>query len=248
MFSYQENNLINLLRATKEVLDKHNIKFWLDAGTVLGFKRNGKFIPWDHDIDLGIWYEKIPKETVMLVFKELCNKGFGVRINESYMNILKKEGFWIDLNFYRLTDNKAIIPLLYPKNFAGRYLSILLLLLSSSRQYLNIFNYSRTKSSIKCFIYKIIINICLIIPPFFKKPVIYIVSFIYKKIGAKNITPITPSKYFKNLSTIKFYGMELNAPAEIEEYLVSKYGKDWRIPRSLNNGWIHVYDELVKEK
>ncbi len=31
-----ENNLIYLLHQLKEVLDEHNIEFWLDCGTLLG--------------------------------------------------------------------------------------------------------------------------------------------------------------------------------------------------------------------
>ena len=53
--SIRENNLIDLLRQVKEVLDKYNIEFWLDCGTLLGAVREGKFLAWEHDIDLGGW-------------------------------------------------------------------------------------------------------------------------------------------------------------------------------------------------
>ena len=61
MPTVQENTLIDLLRQIKEVLNKHNIEFWLDCGTLLGAVREGKFLEWEHDIDLGAGKKKLSK-------------------------------------------------------------------------------------------------------------------------------------------------------------------------------------------
>lgn len=41
----------------KHVLDKHNLKFWLIWGTALGAFRDGRIIPYDHDMDTAILYD-----------------------------------------------------------------------------------------------------------------------------------------------------------------------------------------------
>lgn len=42
------------LEVIKQVLDKHGVRFYIVYGAVLGFHRDGKFLPGDDDIDLAI--------------------------------------------------------------------------------------------------------------------------------------------------------------------------------------------------
>ncbi|CAJ1033958.1 putative LicD family [Leishmania utingensis] len=52
-------NFQEALLAVQTVLNSQNIRFFLACGTALGARRDGCFIPYDEDIDLGILYTDI---------------------------------------------------------------------------------------------------------------------------------------------------------------------------------------------
>jgi len=46
---------------TIDLFEKHGIKFWLDDDTLLGIIRQDGFLPWNHDMNLGIAGESVPR-------------------------------------------------------------------------------------------------------------------------------------------------------------------------------------------
>ncbi len=73
----KEQVIVENLKDVKEIFDKHNIRCWLDWGTLLGAIRNGKIIEWDHEVDLGVM--KSDFEKVNLISSEIKEKGFFIR-------------------------------------------------------------------------------------------------------------------------------------------------------------------------
>lgn len=65
--------LLMILKDTAEVLDKHDLPYYLYAGTLLGAVRHGGFIPWDDDIDIFMFREDYDKALPILQ-KELADK------------------------------------------------------------------------------------------------------------------------------------------------------------------------------
>ncbi|KAM4642467.1 ribitol 5-phosphate transferase FKRP isoform 1-T2 [Discoglossus pictus] len=41
------------------VLEASGVRYWLEGGSLLGAARNGDIIPWDYDVDLGIYLEDV---------------------------------------------------------------------------------------------------------------------------------------------------------------------------------------------
>lgn len=55
---------IKILKITIEVLNRYNVKYYLDFGTLIGAIRDKAFIPWDDDMDISLVneedYKKLP--------------------------------------------------------------------------------------------------------------------------------------------------------------------------------------------
>lgn len=61
---------ISVINALHLLFTNNKINYFLDAGTLLGLYRDGDFIPWDHDLDIGVFEEQIPQ--VENILKQVC--------------------------------------------------------------------------------------------------------------------------------------------------------------------------------
>lgn len=46
--------LIDLLKNATDILNHHNIPYWISDGTLLGYARNRKILKWDYDVDFSM--------------------------------------------------------------------------------------------------------------------------------------------------------------------------------------------------
>lgn len=80
------------------ILERNNIKYWLDCGTLLGAVRHKGFIPWDDDIDIAVLREDYLKIKDILS-KELKDTNFAMIIGKNnrtnLLRLVEK-----DLSFY----------------------------------------------------------------------------------------------------------------------------------------------------
>jgi phosphorylcholine metabolism protein LicD len=49
------------LETISKTFDKHDIKYWIMSGTLLGSVRHGDIVPWDDDADIGVFESDINK-------------------------------------------------------------------------------------------------------------------------------------------------------------------------------------------
>lgn len=82
-----------------KILDKYNIKHWLSHGTMLGVYRDGNFIAWDDDVDIGLDFSQ--RELIKPALKELENMGFFIPEGDPNKPITKDNAPYYDTNFIR---------------------------------------------------------------------------------------------------------------------------------------------------
>lgn len=75
------------------ILEKYEIRHWLEGGSLLGAVRSGDIIPWDSDVDIGVYEEDIAKLPIF----ETCSKHGPVKDERDFVWEKALEG-----NFYRV--------------------------------------------------------------------------------------------------------------------------------------------------
>ena len=232
----KDHDLVEYMREVREILNDLGIEFWLDGATLLGAVRDGEIVPWDHDIDFTIWKESIAGDKGKTLIRRLREEGFKVGIYDININVRKfhvldtrksdRERVWLDINLFDYDDTYAILPHFYPCNITGRIMSYSTPILVAPQHC-----YVRAEEPFfKRSIRRILITVARATPIFLRKLYVRIGTIILEKIGSRNEPHRIPIHYFTNLKTIRFYDMDFKVPAETEEYLAFRYGKNWRTP------------------
>ena len=107
---------LNALRETARhvftTLDTYNIDYWLEGGSLLGAARHGDIIPWDYDVDIGIYMNDIQK---LKLLKEVWN---GVKRVDSdgFVWERAKEGDFIRVQYSNINHLHVDVFPFYEKN------------------------------------------------------------------------------------------------------------------------------------
>ena len=103
---YHHQKLLNFIEEIKPYLEKHNIIYWVHAGTLLGMTRHNDIIPWDDDIDFGFLYNKNIKNFINELIKD---KKFIVKKDFFGFKIINPiDDIFIDMFKFIIKDNKII--------------------------------------------------------------------------------------------------------------------------------------------
>jgi len=193
---------LKILEDTIEVLNMHQIDYYLDFGTLLGAIRDKALIPWDNDIDISILneedYFKIPE-----VLKDVRKKGYGAWVVKFYRTIinrkikLKKEkldDIYVDFNDIHFTDlfNYRMAEV---RNKRKRFLRK---------------KYKKGKNSMDIFF------------KYEKDGKLYWMA-------ENRVHQLDSNALDRELIEIDFYHLKCKVPKNYEEYLTYIYG-DWKTP------------------
>lgn len=113
---------VELLKIFDEICRKHNLKYWIDYGTLLGAVRHKGYIPWDDDLDVCMmsddfykFQEIIDGELIGLDIEYTHN--FHPYIYKLRQTSLKSNNAWLDIfPFYYQKEN--VLPEYYAQDFA----------------------------------------------------------------------------------------------------------------------------------
>ncbi|MGE9986733.1 LicD family protein [Lactobacillus johnsonii] len=241
--------LLDTLVYFDKICKKYDLKYTLDAGTLLGAVRHHGFIPWDDDIDVAMPYKDYKK---LISLSSEINKNNRFIIHGYSKEINDKENYIYP--YLKLEDNHTIADFKMNKDQGGAWVDIFPLnnVPANSKLYLKYirklriyyrllfignrrFKENKIKSGIRSLIYldrnrmrdKMIKSID-------KLDELPATNYLSETIGNCMCDTSTevfrkkiPVEWFDNLAELEFEGYKFCAISEYEKYLTMQYG-DWR--------------------
>jgi len=228
-FTQQELNLFKKVASTLHAL---NLNYWLDQGTLLGAIRSGQLLSWDHDIDLGIMKKGLLPQQEKLVH-ELRSAGTCVTVMPYVIKISYGPGRRnVDLRIYTEESGYLFTEMWSTadsgnkwKRFRGMIYTVFIYLAHSLYRLGASQNGPGTKWQ----------------KALFTMSLKFINYFSDRRESLKNRRTIlrVDKSFFSELEKVEFCGIWVPVPRDVENYLSSKYGKDWRTPRKDWHYWLH---------
>lgn len=236
--------MLEILIDFDKVCKKHDIKYWLSSGTLLGAVRHGGFIPWDDDLDIDILEDDYLR-LLPILQKELGEKYFiqNRKTDRNFINNFTKirdrhsyivetqamtsryanHGLFIDI----FPLNRSIKPF---QRICGS-IHYFCYLLSCKGDLMHILSRFFTNCMYAC-----IIPLFRLFTGFSKSNFVYHTygSHFYVGRNLKNILPLTE---------IDFEGYKFPAPGNCDGYLSDMFGNYMTLP---SNPHLHIKDDEIK--
>lgn len=214
-----EDTKILMLKKVKNILEKHDIDYWIEFGTLLGYVREKKFIPWDSDIDIATCMGKEVKSlkeefeknnlTFHKRYEKMKNKTTIFKIREK--DAPRDKSIHVDIYCFDGSKNEYIWLHQTGKNIVRK---------TAHNLYLVIEDFDHVKTTkARELLKKMTKSICG------EKSLRCLEAL--ETLSSKRQTFIFDRKDAKE---VIFYSMKIKIPSDPENHLLLLYGKNWRIP------------------
>jgi len=240
------------------LLEQIGVPYWLDSGSLLGIHRERRLLPWDHDIDIGMWASDMAK--VQSHASDIVAQGFILDFQYYHNHLYNIEckvrpGLFereipIHLHGYMKKDGYAhapqIIvcdpkPALQPDWAIENPSSMRDFLLLCKREAIAARD-GRSSALRKLagllFAYPVWGLLCMVRNPMDRT--LWVDRWPFKLLYRINTWRI-PEQYFTSLEKISVEGTAISVPGNIEAYLTYRYG-NWQVP---NPDWVYWRDDAA---
>ena len=223
----EKSEKIKVLRDVEEIFSRHHVPLWLESGLLLGLIRENDFIEWDDDFDFGTSEDHL--EEISDLARSFVGRGYSAYYSKSN-NILGlwKDGWSIDIPFWRIESGRATMPLRYAENKFGQalyYFEWVLLMTPASTPDLDVSNKVKFAKS-----RNFLCRVTDFIPLRLRQLIVRISWFVARFTGNRRGLVTYPAKFFEDTITASLNGVVFLVPRESEEYLEYVYGSTWRVP------------------
>lgn len=234
---------LEMLHELHRICDENNIKYILDAGTLLGAIRHGGFIPWDDDIDIRMLRSEYEKLCIVLEKKEE-NKMFFFQNYKSdknyywqYSRLLKRGTRYVRLGKEHLKQKDGVYLDIFvcdgvPKSKTIRKIHNLIMKFCRKSMYAKV-AYITEKNRTK----KLIYSMLRYIPKSF---VFFLYGTVAKIFNEDNCERFGSygwhaekdnqgflKKWFTELDLVEFEDGEFLAPKDFQGFLAYSFGEDY---------------------
>ena len=227
-----QKEMLKALVAFAEICEKHDIKWWLCSGTLLGAARHKGFIPWDDDMDVTMLkkdYRKLEKILEKMDSEDYFYQNYKTDIEHinTFGKFRKKKDpvMSTDLRsqYFRYQGVGLDVFYIEPATrFASHLAKFFYLNMQHPTQYIkNRFLRHFAIRAVQVLNFGLLIPLCRLIGLINPKKEYRIclgAGFYKSKFFIKDIFP---------LSKMEFEGVEFPVPGNTDSYLTNIYG-DWR--------------------
>ena len=204
-----------------DILETLKIDYWVTDGTLLGIVRENRILPWDSDIDLGVWKSEISS---LEIIETLKAHGFNYIevLPDTDSLLFKIDDVQLDINMYSEHDGETSVK--WASNPLGKVDKLIVQITSKifeNDKRSPMHNKERDPSII-----------------FVTRYVLFFVAFFLTKRMREKMYEFARSRYLylgttyptklMSTKTIIFKQKEIKVPIKSEEYLKLTYGKGWQ--------------------